>query len=319
MWLLSTDRAELHYFSRTFDADGGYAILSHTWEKNEQTYQEVRAISERCRRHHANPRDDPELSPKIREMCILAEEHGYQWAWVDSCCIDKTSSSELSEAVNSMYRWYSDCEVCYAYLADVPGDCILDASNSAFRRSRWHTRGWTLQELVAPARLLFISSDWTELGNRTTLANLLQEITGIESRIFTRQKRPADFSIASRMNWASRRRTTRVEDEAYCLMGLFDVSMPANYGEGERAFTRLQYEIMRHNSDTSLFVFGDDFLPRGDFSTHGITLGLHVDICDTWQFLLASSPREFETRVHYTPRSLNPLNLAGQRRRVGRS
>ena len=141
MWLLSTDRAELHYFSRTFDADGGYAILSHTWDEDEQTFQEVRAISERCRRNEANPRDDLELSPKIRGLCILAEEHGYQWAWADSCCIDKTSSSELSEAVNSMYRWYSDCEVCYAYLADVPSDCVLDAPNSAFRRSRWHTRG----------------------------------------------------------------------------------------------------------------------------------------------------------------------------------
>ncbi|KAM5534165.1 hypothetical protein V8D89_012185 [Ganoderma adspersum] len=138
MWLLSTDRAELHYFRRNFDAIGGYAILSHTWDGDEQTLQEVQAIGDRCR---------------------TSEKHGYHWVWIDSCCIDKTSSSELSEAINSMFRWYKEAEVCFVYLADVPHDCDLDADDSAFRKSRWHIRGWTLQELIAPDFLIFLSND----------------------------------------------------------------------------------------------------------------------------------------------------------------
>ena len=156
MWLLSTDRAELHYFARNLDVIGGYAILSHTWDGDEQTLQEVRAIGERCRASGTKPRDDPELSSKIRECCIVAEKHGHRWVWIDSCCIDKTSSSELSEAINSMYQWYKAAEMCYAYLADVPTKCTL----STFLKSRWHTRGWTLQELIAPDSVTFLSVDW---------------------------------------------------------------------------------------------------------------------------------------------------------------
>ena len=158
MWLLSSDRAELHYFARNFDAGGGYAILSHTWVRKEQTFQEVTAIAKRCRREGTNPRDV--VHPKICDCCILAEKHGYRWVWIDSCCIDKTSSSELSEAINSMFRWYKEAEVCFAYLADVPTNCDLGADDSAFRKSRWHTRGWTLQELIAPDFLIFLSTDW---------------------------------------------------------------------------------------------------------------------------------------------------------------
>ena len=90
MWLLSTDRAELKYFTRHFDADGGYAILSHTWTGTEQTLQEVRGIGERCKLTRANPRDDSQLALKIREFCRLAKEHGCRWAWADSCCIGCT-------------------------------------------------------------------------------------------------------------------------------------------------------------------------------------------------------------------------------------
>ncbi|TBU24884.1 HET-domain-containing protein [Dichomitus squalens] len=302
MWLLSTDRAELRYFSRNFDADGGYAILSHTWEGSEQTFQHVRAIGERCRLAGTNPRDDPELSPKIRECCILAERYGYDWAWVDSCCIDKSSSSELSEALNSMYRWYSDAEVCYAYLADVPDGCVLDAPNSPFRKSRWHTRGWTLQELIAPAFLVFLSQEWHELGDRGSLANLLQQITRIPALIFTRETRPADYSVAVRMHWASRRKTAREEDEAYCLMGLFGVSLPTNYGEGEKAFLRLQYEIMRNIPDTSIFAFGYK-VPHSELDQQGFALkpDPRARLTSRSQCLLAFSPRQFNIEASYTP------------------
>ncbi|EJF60426.1 HET-domain-containing protein [Dichomitus squalens LYAD-421 SS1] len=301
MWLLRTDRAELVYFPRNFDADGGYAILSHTWdEKGEQTFQDVRNIGEQCKRAGRNPRDDPRLSPKIRECCRLAEKHGFRWAWADSCCIDKTSSSELSESINSMFRWYSDAEECYAYLADVPGGSNLHAPNSAFRKSRWHTRGWTLQELIAPASVRFYSCDWEELGNRADLAELLADITGIALKIFTRETRPSEYSVCMRMSWASQRQTTRLEDEAYCLMGLFDISMPTNYGEGEKAFMRLQHEIMQRDPDLSLFAWGYR-LPCGDLSEHGIALSPGEDPGATLGCLLASSPRGFDLAVCYTP------------------
>ncbi|EJF60428.1 HET-domain-containing protein [Dichomitus squalens LYAD-421 SS1] len=248
MWLLRTYRAELVHFPRNFDADGGYAILSHTWDqKGEQTFQEIRGC------------------------CRLAEKHGFRWAWADSCCIDKTSSSELSESINSMFRWYSDAEECYAYLADVPSGSDLHAPDSAFRKSRWHTRGWTLQELIASTSVPFYSCDCEELGNRADLAELLREITGLPRDIFTRAARPSQYSVCERMCWASQRQTTQLEDEAYCLMGLFDVSMPTNYGGGEKAFLRLQYKIMRRDPDLSLFAWGYR-LPCGDLSGHGLAL-----------------------------------------------
>ena len=303
MWLLSTDRAELHYFARNFDADGGYAILSHTWDGNEQSLQQVRAIQERCRANETNPRDDPELSPKIRECCRLAERHGYHWVWIDSCCIDKTSSSELSEAINSMYKWYKSSEVCYAYLQDVPSDCVPDAPGSAFRKSRWHTRGWTLQELIAPDTVIFLSVDWRELGTRAELAVLLQKILGLPFKLMLGVTRPAQYSACIRMSWAAGRETTRVEDEAYCMMGLFGVSMPTNYGEGKRAFVRLQYEIMQHKEcDMSLFAFGE-VIERDEISRDGITFGKnpHVDLDNPWRYLLADSPRQFSNVFVYLP------------------
>ena len=121
MWLISADRAELHFFPDPSRIPGGYAILSHTWHGTEQSFQDIRELQIRCRSTKHNPRDFASL--KIRNACLVAERDGYRWVWVDSCCIDKTSSTELSEAINSMFRWYSCAEVCYAYLEDVPSDC----------------------------------------------------------------------------------------------------------------------------------------------------------------------------------------------------
>ena len=259
MWLLSTDRAELYSFPSLDVIDGGYAILSHTWDKHEVTFQDLQRLRKRCKSSGENPRDI--VSPKIRNCCIAAERDGYRWVWIDTCCIDKSSSTELSEAINSMFRWYSESEVCYAFLADVPSDDVVDTQDSAFRNSRWHTRGWTLQELIAPIHLVFLSTDhfgeWTRIGNKMALAWLLHEITGVPSQVLTRKVHFYDVSVAERMAWASKRMTTRIEDEAYALMGLFNVNMPTIYGEGRRAFRRLQEEIMKQSFDPSLFAWGD--------------------------------------------------------------
>ncbi|TBU54288.1 hypothetical protein BD310DRAFT_82695 [Dichomitus squalens] len=198
------------------------------------------------------------VSGKIRNFCILAEKHGHKWAWVDTCCIDKTSSAELTEAINSMYRYYSLADVCYAYLHDVPTSSVdvLEQPGSAFRKSRWHRRGWTLQELIAPELVVFLSQSWELLGTKADLAPLLESITRVPVGVLQLDNVPADYCIAARMAWAADRETTRPEDEAYCLMGIFGIFMPAIYGEGRNAFRKLQEEIMKQSEDGSIFAWG---------------------------------------------------------------
>ncbi|RDX48072.1 hypothetical protein OH76DRAFT_1440984 [Lentinus brumalis] len=248
MWLLSTTRAELKYFVRPEDVPGGYAILSHVWQSDEQSFAGVQNL--RCAHEGKNPRDY--ASEKIKRFCQLAELHGHAWAWADVCCIDKSSSSELSEAINSMYRYYSLARVCYVYLHDVPSRNY----GTRFKTSKWHLRGWTLQELIAPATILFLSMEWDLIGTKLDFARMLTDITGIPEEVLTLGKDVGDISIAQRMSWAARRQTTRPEDEAYCLMGIFGISMPTLYGEGRSAFRRLQEEIMKKSVDTSLFAWG---------------------------------------------------------------
>ena len=208
MWLLSTDRAELHFFPSPEAVVGGYAILSHTWGDHEQTFQETQALRERCKSTGANPRDL--ATAKVRESCVLAERHGYRWLWNDTCCINKDSSAELSEAINSMYHYYSSASVCYAYLADVPSTDFPGDRNGPFARSKWHKRGWTLQELIAPPVVEFISSDWRKLGTKMEHAKLLSSITHIPVGVLQMEKPVRSLSIAQRMSWAYKRETTRV-------------------------------------------------------------------------------------------------------------
>ncbi|TBU51375.1 hypothetical protein BD310DRAFT_1043569 [Dichomitus squalens] len=206
--------------------------------------------------------DDPDLSPKIREACRVAREAGYQYLWIDSCCIDKTSSSELTEAINSMWLWYGRAQMCYAYLADVPSGKNPHEPRSAFRKSRWHKRGWTLQELIAPSGVTFLADDWTEIGGKHTLFELIEEITGIPYQALLHAKSLDEFSVAQRLSWAARRQTTREEDRAYSLLGIFNINMPTLYGEGSRAFRRLQEEIVRRIPDLSLFAW-NQYIYRG--------------------------------------------------------
>ncbi len=153
-----------------------------------------------------------------------------------------------------MYQWYANAEVCYVYLSDVgPLSALLEPKR--FAAARWFTRGWCLQELIAPEHVEFYAKDWTELGTKTSLVSQLAAITSIPAGVLIHEKRPSQYCVAARMSWASRRNTTRVEDMAYCLLGLFDINMPLLYGEGWRAFTRLQEEILKHDDDLTLFLW----------------------------------------------------------------
>jgi hypothetical protein len=229
-----------------------YAILSHCWggEGEEVTFQEMSSL-----------RDSGKAAVivakpgfvKIKDAAALASSEGYEYLWVDTCCIDKTSSAELSEAINSMYYWYTKSTVCYAYLADVCGPTGTAIWSQGFqnqlRASRWFTRGWTLQELIAPDEVVFLANDWTKIGRKgadASFTTVLNNITKIETDVLNKLLAVDLVSVATRMSWASRRNTTRPEDMAYCLMGIFNVNMPLLYGEGgTKAFIRLQEAIIQ--------------------------------------------------------------------------
>ena len=153
-----------------------------------------------------------------------------------------------------MFKWYKKAKVCYVYLADVPSSS--DPNDLAsFRSSRWFTRGWTLQELIAPQNVVFYTKEWKKLGAKNELSVPVSAVTGIHKEILLGHQLLKDVSIADRMSWASQRATTRPEDIAYCLLGIFDVNMPLLYGEGQKAFIRLQEEIIKVSDDHSIFVW----------------------------------------------------------------
>jgi hypothetical protein len=256
MRLLDTSTHEL----KTFNGDiPPYAILSHRWRENEVTFQDLQS---RNASHYAG-------YDKIERTCSIAAAAGLKYAWIDTCCINKMDSAELSEAINSMYRWYEEATLCYAYLADVPSHWSLavfitrgyitprgrDRPRDPFFHSEWFTRGWTLQELLAPSIVIFLNNKWGEIGTKKSLSETVAEITGIPRSILLGAE-IGSASVAQRMSWAAGRNTTRVEDLAYCLMGLFDVNMPLLYGEGENAFFRLQEEILKIWNDYTIFVAG---------------------------------------------------------------
>lgn len=186
-----------------------------------------------------------------------------------------------------MFIWYRDAQICYAYLQDVDSGEDYGNSSSSFSRSRWFTRGWTLQELIAPSKLVFLGSDWREIGSRSKLVETIAQVTGIDAFLFQHGVL-GRYSIAQRMSWASKRQTTRVEDQAYCLLGIFGVNMPLLYGEGTRAFVRLQEEIMKQSDDHSIFAWS---------STTGTQSGL-----------LASSPSDFQASGKVTKVALDRPN-----------
>lgn len=277
-----------------------YAILSHTWEEEEVLYADIQ--------DPAAPFPTNRLgASKVKESCEQAKRYGFDYIWIDTCCIDKTSSAELSESINSMFAWYRQADICFAYLADI--DTPNATSKVSIEKSRWFTRGWTLQELLAPRQVIFYNSQWSEIGRRepdavtpdnSLFLEVLVKATGIPSSILCRfDADPCGlsdfdgegrhdmrlfngtcqvcsrkdtfpvflnerFSNAQKMSWAARRVTTRREDQAYCLLGLFSVNMSLLYGEGDNAFLRLQEEIIRKSDEASLLAFNHSAINFGE-------------------------------------------------------
>ncbi|KAI0531709.1 heterokaryon incompatibility protein-domain-containing protein [Xylaria digitata] len=280
MRLINTSTIKIHEFPG--DSVEDYAILSHTWDEGECTLQDMSMVDVELRKGYE----------KIRFCCEQAVVDGLGWAWVDTCCIDKTSTAELSEAINSMFRWYSNAKVCYAYLVDA-------TDKDGLASSRWFSRGWTLQELIAPKVVRFYSKNWGLLGSKSELGDTLEKITGIDAFVLS----TGNFHqvcVAKRMSWAAKRNTTRVEDEAYSLMGIFDVNMPLIYGEGKKAFLRLQQEILRVSDDQSLFAWGTpqvfpdmhNFLMSRLPNTHGLFADSPTNFLTDHEILKASSQED---------------------------
>ncbi|KAF5357329.1 hypothetical protein D9758_005961 [Tetrapyrgos nigripes] len=228
----------------------GYSVLcyplSHTWEQEEVTFQDIQNLKTAQSKAGWH---------KVKNACLRARRYHFDWIWIDSCCINKESSTELSEALNSMYQCYEDAAICYVYLSDVSGEYHPGTEKSNFRDSRWFRRGWTLQELLAPEYVMFLDKDWERIGTRWGLREVVSVATGIPVDVF--EGRIIDeYSVAQRMSWAAFRETTRPEDQAYCLLGIFGVSMSPIYGEGGvKAFMRLQQEIIRISDDRSIFAW----------------------------------------------------------------
>jgi hypothetical protein len=230
----------------SFDDDNTppYAILSHTWaEGQEVTYGELVAGTGRDKTGFA----------KIRFCGDQAAADGLQYVWVDTCCIDKSVAQELQTAINSMFRYYQRATKCYVYLSDVQvSEEVTDVQafritwEDAFRRSRWFTRGWTLQELLAPPIVEFFSKDSKRLGSKISLEQEIYEITKVPISALRGQQPLSEFSVPARMSWAAGRTTTFKEDKVYCLLGIFGVFLPLIYGEGEvYATLRLREEIQK--------------------------------------------------------------------------
>lgn len=239
------------------DATTAYAILSHRWGK-EVNYSEMVKLLK------MNEEDRNELRQrdgyrKICDSCERAAKDGFQWLWADTCCIDKRSSAELSEAINSMYRWYENSTKCYVYLHDVDGLFPSEPDDKSFPKfngwPEWFSRGWTLQELIAPKDVEFYNKGWVPIGTKRQHTEVLSMITRVPRNVLIYGLSSHRPCVAQIMSWAADRTTTRVEDRAYSLLGLFDVHMPMLYGEGKGAFQRLQLEIIRILNDHSIFAW----------------------------------------------------------------
>ncbi|KAI8965556.1 heterokaryon incompatibility protein-domain-containing protein [Daldinia sp. FL1419] len=305
MRLLNTNTLQVAEFTQQRPR---YAILSHTWQEDEVSLHDIRNGFAPLRQGYT----------KVIDCCQQARQDGYEWVWIDTCCIDQTSSAELSEAINSMYRWYAESDICYAYLSDIrymnmerynvtlcgnesfdsiigstsPGEGVNPSLESyiavvrrqftsQLRSSRWFYRGWTLQELIAPRHVEFYNRNWANLGTKVALREMLAEITGIDTDVLLGHTPLSDVSVAVKMSWAAKRLTKREEDMAYCLMGIFDINMPLLYGEGAKAFKRLQREIICQYEDYTLLLYGGS----------------------NWNIFLANSPADFGRKIMLGPRS----------------
>ena len=258
-----------------------YGVISHVWGKDELLYVDI--VNSDYDRTWDNYK-------KVVACCEAARRRRLQYVWINTCCIDWRSDLEVREAVNSRFAWYKKAVLCFAFLEDVPSSNNPSAKNSAFRTSRWFTTDWTLQDLIAPEIVLFFTKGGELIGSKSDLASTISEVTGVDYGVLNGLTPIEAMSTAKKMSWAVGRKAIKSEERAYSLLGLFGVNMTTIYGEGEKAFDRLQHEIIVHSADHSIFAF--DTRETGSTSS--------------FRGLLASTPDEFSASANVvrTPYSL---------------
>ncbi|KAI0454824.1 heterokaryon incompatibility protein-domain-containing protein [Xylaria acuta] len=272
-----------------------YAILSHTWGQEEITFQDT---------HDLQKASVKAGFTKFKLTCQMTAAQQLQYVWIDTCCIDKSSGTELSEAINTMYQWYQSSSKCLVYLEDLPSFTALGALDECLENCRWFSRGWTLQELIAPRTVVFYNQAWDIIGEKksTALLSRISNATGIHQDILLNPDLIHTTSVAVRMSWAADRATSRQEDIAYCLLGLFKVSMPLLYGEGDGAFRRLQEEIIRTSNDLSIFAWYDEDNLHG---YHGILAGSPRVFRNFQSKMLGNKPFNSEKEYRITNEGLH--------------
>ena len=248
-----------------------YITVSHCWDKDEIVYDDMAGLDSATERASFS---------KFRNAGRIATSLGIPWIWIDTVCINRSSTTELTEAVNSSFRWFRDSNTCIVYLDDLTYEPTANEQDLeiALRRCRWMRRCWTLQELIAPPRVKFYDSEWRFIGSKKSLLHILSRITRVNEEVLEDANCLAEYAVGVRMSWAAHRLAHRIEDMAYSLIGIFDVSMPIIYGEGVRSFLRLQEEILKYIDDATLFAW----------QAYGSQM---------YRGLFASSPSEFS---HFT-------------------
>lgn len=296
MRLLDVETYRLHTFYG--DMIPKYAILSHTWL---QDHEEV--TFNHLEYQLPSSWDSLPGARKIELTCGQAAADGHSWAWIDTCCIDKANSSELSEAINSMFMWYRNAAVCYAFLMDIDRGRQDDMLSS-----RWWTRAWTLQELLAPESVLFFDINWQYIGTKADMAEQIGLATNIDVDTLRDSEVTYSKSVAQRLSWTARRKATRVEDLAYSLLGLFQINMAMQYGEGSGAFLRLQKEIVRTTDDLSIFAWN----PASSILQDVITDGTDRSVSRLGLF--APHPSNFENckDIEFFPRHIGNARVEEQ-------
>lgn len=301
-------------------ANVAYAILSHCWgdPEDEVHYTEMDSLTKMDLAARGKMRERGGYH-KIRESCLQTRRDDLLWLWVDTCCIDKRSSAEFSEAINSMYVWYENSDRCYAFLHDVDTDALpTKPDNHKFNKSngwpKWFSSGWTLQELIAPKDVRFFNQNWEYIASKRGSARVLSGITRIPVNVLQEGFSRASTSVAQIMSWAADRTTTREEDRAYSLLGLLGMHMSILYGEGKNTFLRLQLGVKRTTDDQSISAWSRT-------EETGSAGGFLANDPDSFQFRDCSSVVQIEPndmlRIlerHFSKRQLRKLAFFAEER-----
>ena len=268
LWLLNTTSYE-----RRREASSQYAILSHRWKSNPQFGDEIdfqtlnpgALGSHHIGLHQHDSDEDIACCPfcKIKGACAKARDQNIDWLWVDTCCIDKANAVEYTRAINSMFEYYREATVCYGFLYDVAwqngasGEHMFKSQDPKRHglASEWFERGWTLQELLAPRHMEFYDRKWKYMGTKEKLAGDLYSLTRIDKKYLLDSVEIKKASLATRISWMAGRTTGYIEDIAYSMLGILGVNMTAEYGEGAKAFLRLQRMLLENSSDDSIFAW----------------------------------------------------------------